>query len=144
MHARTQIRHEIITAVTGLGMEVFNARVFPLYDYVLPAVSVLTRDETVDNEVGRLEGLQARELTASLVIHAKAVDTLDDDLDGLAELVETAMFSSPFLTSGKIRCFDLGESTIEVNADGETKIGIMTIEFSLKYMTQQGFPTVII
>jgi len=143
-HARTQIRNAFVSALAAVpGATVYNSRVFPVYDTALPAITVYSRDESIDIENGRKQQLQHRTLALSVACYAKADIDLDNSLDDLSSHVEQIVFNDPTI-KGMVRCLDLAESTIEVTADGEKQLGFITLTFSLKFLTEDGQPDVIL
>ncbi len=143
-HAREQIRKAFVTALDAIpNLTTFNGRIFPLHDAVLPAVTVFTREEAIDPEIGRLEGIQNRALATSVQLYVKADEYLDDAMDTLSESVEAAIFPSTEINN-LVRCLDLISVEIEVSMDGENPMGTMTMIFSCRYLTNDGFPGVII
>ena len=144
MHARRRIREkffEIISLIPNLTT--FNGRVFPLHDAVLPAATIFTRDEVISPDDGRLEGLQHRTLATTVQLYVKADQLVDDAMDNLAELIEAAVMVDQSLLN-LVRCLDLVTVEIEVTMDGENPMGTLTMVFSCRYLTNDGFPGVIV
>ncbi len=143
-HARNQIRDAFVTALGTIpGLSVYNGRVFPLYDTTLPAVSVSSREETIDDEQGKKFGEQFRTLLLSVQCYDKVDELIDNSLDTISESVETAVFDDAGIKA-IVRCLDLAGTEIEVSQEGEKPMGIATLAFSCKYITKEGEPGVIL
>lgn len=148
MHARAQIRDAFVLALSGVaGVTTFSGRVFPVYNDILPAYTVYTREETIGTESnqGRLENppLQLRNVTTSIQAYAKTQGNIDDELDRLCVLAEEAIFSDASLRT-LVRCLDLATTEIEVSQDAENRTGTVTMNFSCQYITEDGAPEVIL
>ena len=131
-HARTQIRNQLITTLTGLmttGSNVFNSRVYN-HD-VLPCISVYTLSE----ELGEESSLkQFRLLNVMVEVRAKAADNLEDTLDQIGVEVENAIFNNGDTTlSGKCKDFDYEGLDIELSGEAEQPFGLMTMRFLALY-----------
>lgn len=144
-HARKQIRDAFYTALDATAITTFNGRVFPLHNNILPAFSVFGREEAIsaDNNDGRLIGIQQRTAIIAVQGYAKVEASVDDELDALAELCEQIIFKDAAIDA-LVRCLDLVATEIEVSPDGENKIGVITLNFSCRYMTNDGEPEVTI
>lgn len=145
MHVRQQIREQFVNALTATGIHTENGRIFSVYDSILPMFSVYSREESieVDNNRGRLQGLQLRTLKVSVEIYVKAETGLDDNFDSLSAIAETAIFNFPWLNDRNlIPCLDLEGIETEVDQGGENALGVMTLTFSVRYRTEDGNPEV--
>lgn len=146
MHARKQIRDAFVLALSGVaGVTTFNGRVFPMYDAILPAYSVQSREEAIEIETnqGRLIGQQNRTVIVSVQGYAKVEGSIDDELDRLSELAEVAIFDDADLKV-LVRCLDLATVEFEVSGEGENTMGVVTLNFSCRYLTNDGVPGVIL
>lgn len=144
-HARSQIRAAFIVALTGTtsAADIIDGGVFPVYDNQLPAISVQVRAEEIDEQRGRIEHIQYRSGNVVCTIYAKELDDIDNQFDLLSEEIETAVFNSPVI-SDLTNCLDLVTVDAETTGEGEKQIGIMTLTFAAKYMTEDGKPGVIL
>lgn len=143
-HARQQIRDSFVTALTLIpNTTVYNGRIFPLYDTVLPAITVFSREEAIDDEAGRQISQQHRTLNMSVQCYLKVEESLDDDMDQLSASVEQSVFNSSAI-HGLVRCLDLISTEIEVSQDGENPMGTCTLTFQCKFLTTDGNPEVIL
>lgn len=145
-HVRTQIRNSIVTLVTGLtttGARVYASRLYPLQDDNLPGLCVFTQSEEVDDEEGKNEQLQHRELLVVVAGYDKVISGLDDQLDTIAAEVETAIFADRFL-SGLLMSLDLVATEVELNVEQEKPLGKISITFRARYFTSEGAPETVI
>jgi hypothetical protein len=146
MHAREFIRSAMVTALDNhpdFTGRVVNGPVFPAYDLALPGVAVFTRNEEIDDEKGAKQALQHRRLEATVQIYAKAETGIDNTLDRLAEIVEQVIFVGlPDLVT--LRCIDLVTTEMETNAEAENMVGLCTMVFAVRYLTQKGIPNLIL
>lgn len=146
MHARQQIREAFVLALADIpGVTTYNGRVFPVYNETLPAIAVYSREESIETEntSGRVYGQQKRTLVVSVQIYAKVQGVIDDALDGISEQVETEVFTDSGIAS-LLRCLDLATTEIEVDSGAENAVGVMTLNFECKYLTEDGSPGVIV
>ena len=144
MHARKQIRDAFVAALTGLtttGLNVFSGRVYPVHDSILPGLNVMARNEEISADTGELIS-QNRQLSVVVQGHAKEGSGVDDELDKICAEVETAVFNDVAL-GNLCRCLDLSTTEYENNSEAEQELGICTMTFSVKYITNNGEPEVI-
>lgn len=140
-HARTQIRAEAVTRLTGLastGSRVYPSRVRPLADTSLPCLLVYLDEEEMSNEI---IGQPILDRVAKLKVRAvaKVSQDLDTALDQMLAEVEAAMGTGP-LASVQISV----PESIEVDLDDslEKPVGIATITYRINYFTTAADPTV--
>lgn len=139
-HPRKLIRHAVvallIAANTAAGERVQGTRVEPHKRAQLPALSVYTLNDPV-NEDTSSETEEAHELEleiAGWVAHTDATP-VDDAMDDLAEQVEAAMRADPAL-GGKAMDTRLVGTTMEiVEDDGRSNplVGIVVLTYAVKY-----------
>lgn len=144
-HVRKQIRDAIVTALTGLsttGSRVYAGRSLPLYTgggsipSELPALCIYTREEQANYADGILTNAPLRELTVRVEGY---VDGTDDDLDTIAEEVETAFFTD-YTFGGLTVGAELGEQSINVDREGDDQYGVIVMTFNVMYRTAEGVP----
>ena len=141
-HVRKQIRDRVKALVTGLtttGSRVYASRIYPLQNDNLPGLCIFTENEEIDDEEGKVERLQHRYLNVVVTGHAKVTSGLDDDLDTIAEEVETAVFADRFL-NGLAMALDLISIETGFSADAEKPSGEIEIKFRVQYFTAEGAP----
>lgn len=137
-HIRTQIRDEIFLAVTGLdvtGLNVFKSRTVPVD--TLPSLIVSTGNEEIDEEEGRVARVQSRKLEIIVRGYDKLKVGLDDQLDSIAEEVETAVLNATYST---ITAIDLIAVETNIEDGSEQPVGEITLIFSVSYLTRDGAP----
>jgi len=143
-HARTQIRDKVVTLVTSLtttGTNVFPSRKYPLSDDVFPGLCVYTLSENIDEEEGKLAGIQFRSVDIVVEGYDALIAGLDDNLDTIAAEVETAVFADRFLT-GSLQALDLINTEFDLNVEAEKPVGMIKLTFKAQYLTEEGAPTV--
>lgn len=138
IHARAAIVAAAVTALTGLtttGGRVFAGRSGPSSGASAPFLLVYGRAEqsaplTMNGANRKLQ----RELV--LVVEGVAGEAADvDDTQNIIALeVETALAADPAL-GGKARDLFLSRTAINAQVDGETRLGLVRLEFSVLYQT---------
>lgn len=140
-HVRKQIRDQLRTTLEGLGLRTFANRVAALGELELPAVTVLTEQET--SERTSIDGVLKREIEVAIVVVFEG-DTvsLDDELDGQASRIEAALAASP---PAATRLFVLESTSLELLSDeeGESWYGLMSMVYRATTFTPKGDPTTI-
>lgn len=132
-HVRTQIRASIAALVTGLastGPRVFQSRMRPQSDAILPCLLVTTADEEITQS--QIGGLFERRLSLIIIGIAKQNNAIDDALDQIAAEVETQMVIDHRATL-------VG---IETDFDDETDkpVGRIALRYQIIYYTRAGTP----
>lgn len=137
MHQRKNIRDAIVAALGGLTANVTVGEVYPEQPETLPAVNVVTGDETVTDDqqvmasAGDIKLLQIRELAMQL--ECRALDSpLDDALDALALEVEQALGVDVTLGGAADRIVYSGCSTDRAG-DLEAPAGVLTLDYQVFY-----------
>ena len=139
-HARKDIRDSIVTAVTGLtttGTRVYASRSYPLDDDNLPGLLVYTVSEDIDEEEGKLAGIQHRSQIIIVEGYDKLTAGLDDKLDTIAEEIETAIFAATIPGSFGL---DLLSTQADFEDGLEKTVGKITLTFQVQYLTEEGAP----
>jgi hypothetical protein len=137
-HARAVIVAAAVQALTGLGTtgtRVHAGRTAPKSAGALPYLLIYGRGEqsvllTMNGPNRKLQ----RELL--LVVEGVAGETadVDDTQNAIALDVETALAADPTL-GGKARDLFLSRTTINAQVDGETRLGLVRLEFTVLYQT---------
>jgi len=143
-HAREQIRDKVVTKVTSLtttGTRVYPSRKYPLDDDLFPGLCVYTLNESIDEEEGKIEGIQFRSVDIVIEGYDALVAGLDDKLDDIAAEVETALFGDRFLT-GSLTALDLVDTEVDLNVEAAKPVGMIKLTFKAQYLTAEGAPTV--
>ncbi len=129
----------LIAAATSAGSRVYDTRVDPLPQSVLPAICVYTLREEIDQD--ETEGTAPRELVrvarmevAGFVGGADAA-VLAAAVDDLAEQIEAAVNADPYL-GGTASDSILDDTEIEIRAEegrSDPLVGIVTLTFLVTY-----------
>jgi hypothetical protein len=146
-HLRRQIREAVATLLTGLtttGNRVFQSRVQTLKDSQLPALVILTNEETVTQQTIHSNPLLERQLSVQVIAKAKANTNLDDTLDQIIKEVEMAVFASDAANTlgGLVKGLVLDSLDITFNGEAETKVGEAVMAFTAVYFNQAATPDV--
>jgi hypothetical protein len=146
-HLRRQIREAVATLLTGLtttGNRVFKSRVQTLQDNQLPALVILTNEETVTQSSIHSNPLLDRQLSVQVIAKAKANTNLDDTLDQIIKEVEMAVFASNAANTlgGLVKGLVLDSIDITFNGEAETKVGEAVMAFTAVYFNQAATPDV--
>ena len=143
MHQRNVIRNAI-TAVLLAAKTDADDRVFPTQKLMyalrnLPAISVYssteksTLDDTAPRELTRI----ALFTIESIVKSGEGVDegfNVDDEMDNMAEQIERAMDTDPYL-GGQAFQSHLVETDAISQEDGDRQLGILTMTYQVSYRT---------
>ena len=141
-HQRKNIRDAIVTLVTGLTTtagRVFTDRIYPVDVSEFPALTVMTGEETIDEDAWTLEdettGVLESERDLDIEIRAHATGaTYQDTLDQIALEVETAINADLSLTNAVQRIWYMGASP-ERPEEFEKPSGTLTLTYRCRYLT---------
>ena len=141
-HVRQQLRERAATTLTGLtttGSKVYQSRVYPLGAANLPGLLIYTKSE--DSEIVTMSGARTLLRNLSLVIegYVKAVSNYDDTVDTIAKEVETAMGNDVTL-NGLAKNSYLESTEIEYDGEGEKPVAVVSLTYSVEYMTKENAP----
>ena len=139
-HARTSIRDAFVSALTGLTTtksRVYKSRVYPLDNDNLPGLTVFVSTEEIDEEEGKIARIQHRYCEIVVKGYDKLTAGLDDQLDTIAEEVETAIFNTTIPGSYGL---DLINSESDIKTGAEKPVGEITLTFRVQYLTEEGAP----
>lgn len=143
-HPRKLIRQAVVARLanaTAAGTRVVGTRVEPHKRTQLPALSVYALREPIDQEAAATTWPRELVRTAKVeivgwVAHSDAIP-VDDAMDDLAEQIEAAIDTDPFL-GGKAAAMVLEETVMQVLEDdgrSDPLIGIVTLTYAVTYMT---------
>lgn len=138
-HPRKLIRQAVVALLTGAtaaGTRVHGTRVDPYRGSRLPAISVYTLNDPVNEDVSTdAEDTHELELEiAGFVAHSEAVP-VDDAMDDLAEEIEAAMLDDRYL-GGLAGDSRLIGTTMEIREDdGKSSplVGIVVLTYAVTY-----------
>jgi hypothetical protein len=141
-HPRKLIRHAVrdllIAANTAAGSRVTGTRVDQHKKGQLPALSVYTLTDPVDEDNStEVEELHELELEiAGWVAHTDTVPA-DDAMDDLAEQVEAAMNADPFIggKAAEVKLTGTVMEVVEVDGRSDPVVGIIVLSYTVKYRT---------
>jgi hypothetical protein len=136
-HQRKQIRDAVIDALkranTVAGSKVHGSRAVPIFEAELPCILVYTRNETAEISVGApREYKRSLTLALELVAQADTEAVLDDILDAFAKQVEAVMCKDETF-GGVASDTVLGETEMDILADGKKPIGGLKITYTMPY-----------
>lgn len=141
-HPRKLIRHAVvallIAANTAAGSRVLGTRVEPHKKTKLPALSVYTLNDPVDED-DSTETEEAHELEleiAGWVAHTDAVPA-DDAMDDIAEQIEAVMAANPYLNgkASEVRFVGTVTSVVEEDGRSDPLVGIVVLTYAVTYRT---------
>jgi hypothetical protein len=133
-HQRKTIRDNVITSVTGLtttGSNVFNTRILPNVESNLPCLNVYTVSESSE-EIDFLS--IERTLILEIDGYAKHSSTIEDSLDVIAKEVENALATDVSRGNNAYDTF-LQSTDIELTDEGDIQMGVVRLQFAIKYRT---------
>jgi hypothetical protein len=138
-HPRQLIRQAVRTLLDGVtvaGARVSATRVDVPYRKVdLPAISVYTLEETVEDESSSTAPRELeRELTLEIAGFVEFGEGVDDRMDDLAQEIETAMHADPFLGGLAGDCL-LVATELSVRGEGDRLAGVVTLTYAVTYRT---------
>lgn len=146
-HVRQQIREAAAGFLTGLpttGAHVYQSRIRVFADADLPGLNVMTNDELVSASSVGFPPLLDRQINMVVQAVAKQNDNLDDMLDTMCKEVEAALNASVAANTfgGIAKHTVLSSIEIDMNGDGETKVGIANMNFTVTYKTRADAPDI--
>lgn len=135
-HKRTDIRKScvasLIAADTAAGLNVFSNRAIAFFGVTLPAINVVTTDESAEPEsVSDAPTLRSLQLAIDLFMEAS--ENLDDDLDDLALEVEEVLRNVESLGDAAIDC-RLETTAMDLTRLGETPAGVTRLVYLVTYL----------
>lgn len=142
-HIRRQVRDDLVTTVTGLGLtgtNVFTGRAHAIADAKLPALFVRTpSEESALDNIGPTPAIQ-RNITAIIGILAAGNENVGNNLDAIAVQVENAIHAD--LTLGGVADFLMLVSTESdpPAGDGDQIANAMELTFIIETRTARTDP----
>jgi hypothetical protein len=146
-HVRKQVRDAAKTALTGLsgvGSNVFSGRVAPLKPSECPAILIYLNVD--QGEHGASNGGATSEFDGTLRLEAVrvATDTVLDDLDAMAALIEQTLFANAAFLATLLHAPGPPSTTIAVDdaVNGvEKRLGSAILDIPVRYRSRYGDPT---
>lgn len=142
-HVRTQIRAAVAAALAGLpltGSRVYVGRTRPLAKDHDPTILIYTPSETSGRDANGTPPILARSLTLFVEFRVSTASPPDDLLDDGAASIEPVMWANKSL-GGLLLNMQMISAEQQVEAQGESHIGGLRIEYRLTYRTREGDPT---
>jgi hypothetical protein len=142
-HLRKRIRTEVVAtldAVPSLTTRVHKTRLKPFAQDVLPRVCVYTMEESSDGD-GTANALR-RQVSLMVEIIVKGNDDIDDAVDDLAELIETAL-AADRTRGGLSYDTTLTSTRLSVHQEGEEKTGHGVLTYAVIYRSARDTPATI-
>jgi hypothetical protein len=144
-HLRQQIRTRVVTLLTGLtttGARVYASRIYPMADANLPGLTIYAAEETADIATLATPRRSQRELSLIVEGRAKAITGLDNTLDTICTEVEKALAADPSL-NGLANDQWLTRTSMELSGDGEQPVGVVTLEYTIRYDVAENTPDIV-
>ena len=138
-HIRTQIRNNIVTALTGLtttGSNIFNHRVYTLGGEKLPAICVYTNSEESVYESITVPRAVSATLNINVEAYVKATSGYDDTIDAICLEVSNAL-SADVTRSGLAKDTRIIGVQTELSDDGEQPLCVAVISIIVMYMYRE-------
>lgn len=149
-HPRKLIRKAVVAllvaANTNAGARVTATRVEPHRKSQLPAISVYTLREPIDQDAS--SATSPRELKRNVrlevtgwVAHSDTI-SVDDAMDDLAEQIEAAMDADPYLggTAGEFLLEETVMQVVEDDAASDPLVGVVNLTYVVTYHTMPAEP----
>lgn len=140
-HVRTQLRDAVIAAIAadvpGFGGRVDKVRGFSRNRPLMPSCEVSTPGEAT---VGiSMDRLLSREIDLEVSVSVIGNDGIEDSADDLAVGIETAIYASATVM-GLVKEITPSGMQFEMQADGESRAGRMTLTWACVIVTREGDP----
>lgn len=146
-HKRKKIRAYVVGQLkqhVDVGERVEASRARPIWqDEESPIVLVYFRDETADHQQSAPR-IYKRTLNLHVdIIFREGMNAIDDFLDSRAFEVEYALLHDRTFGGLVHDCSLTGTAPTEINAEGDSRQGLLRLEFAILYETvdPQGTPT---
>ena len=145
MHARTQIREAIKTALSTISSA---DMIFNMVSGVFPenkSINILTLDETINYEHSSMDGLNEldRELRVQIEVRAPIDNETTDNLDTITDDVEEAILNDSILIS-MVYDIKLESLSFFYDSDSRNELGKSEMIFTVLYTTDGLNPSQII
>lgn len=146
-HVRTQIRGAIRDLLVGLPQIAGRVHLSRVYAVdLLPALSIYSdADEVLSDEgvLGADKLDQLRSMSLRIEIRDRASSDLDDNLDSIAALIESAMATDVTL-GGLAEWLTLEATSFEFDGDSEAPSGVATLTYAITYRVSATDPETVI
>ncbi len=139
-HARTAIRDNVVTTLTGLattGANVSKTRVYPFAADKLPRVSVYTKSESSEYATVTRPRTIIRSLVAAVEVMVQT--DVDDDIDQIAAEIEEAIYAD-VTRGGLAKDTRIVSFEADFSGDPDQPVGSAVILLEIDYVTIEGAP----
>lgn len=132
---------------TAAGPRVYTSRVWPLAEAELPALLVFAEGETVTAASIDYPWLQRHDLAVRVQGYCRNTESLDDEMNGLAESVLQALFATQAnaelqpLTSVTMTCTEIDRFMSKL---GPADVGQVTVSLDVQFHTASNNPASLI
>lgn len=117
---------------TSAGENVYTNRETTTWESELPAILIYSDDENATNR--DITGRQKiRTYNVRIEIKAEAEASVDDDLDDLAQEIETILNADRSL-SGTAMDSNYTSTSISISSEGDKEIGTVLLNYEIKYI----------
>lgn len=146
MHVRTQIRKQIVKALTGLpttGDNVFVDYIYSVSDKSLPCLSVVTGSDTYERmTLGKPSIL---DVTTEFNIYAacKINDTYQDTAEQILLEIQQAINSDVTLNQMVMGCF-ITNANVTTDNEADKPLAFLEVGITTRYRIREDNPEVII
>ena len=143
MHARQQIREELLTVLTGSTTaedRVYSNRMQNMSEPELPAILIYTKEESAEREGTGRPAKQRRELSVAIELYvSSSTSNLDDEIDNLASEIEQILGTNYTLNNN---CIDVKYSGINISVSnaGEKPIAVAEMDYTITYRINENNP----
>ncbi len=142
-HIRRQVRDDLVTTLTGLGLtrsNVFTGRAHAIAEASLPALFIRTpSEESMFDNMGSDPAYQ-RNITASIGILAAGDEDVGNTLDAIAVQVENAIHADPTLGGTADDLMLVSTETDPPAGDGDQIANAMELTFIIETRTARSDP----
>lgn len=140
-HRRKRIRDAVaarLESISDFAGRVYVTRLYPVIEMEeLPVVAVYTLEEASERDA--FPNMMMRDLDLAIDIFDRGSDTLDDDLDAHAALIEPAMGEDARFGGLAVDSW-LEGTEVQIGAEGEVVLGRMRLRYRVRYRCPVGQP----
>lgn len=130
MHPRALIRSAVVDALSGLSVPVQASRATPLAAHEVPGCLVYARIDTPTYDLASAG--DPRPVPRDVTVSIEACARSDDDVDAIAEEVETAIYADPDLAA-LLEDLRTGTTTLSADGDADDLLVVAQMTFTATY-----------
>lgn len=146
MHARTQIRNAVVTALTGLTTTGANVAAGRVYPSTAPSISVYTPTERRIDAMATMDSTdppEPRQLSILIEIRAKTTGDILAALDAIEVEVVAALYADETL-GGLVEYLDMDAVAQSTDGESDQSVGLSQITFTTAYRIAGNDPETVI